>query len=465
MQRIPLRQHRTQAPFPARCDFAIFKRNAMKWKVLAASVMLGLSSFAHAVSTDEVKSFTLPNGMKFIVLESSAIPNANMYTYWKVGSRNETPGITGLSHFFEHMMFNGSKNFGPKMFDRTMEAKGGSNNASTSNDLTIYKDWFPAASLDQVFTLEADRIAHLSIDPKMVASERGVVLSERSTGLENSNVRLLMQEINGVAFQAHPYSWPVIGHESDIKAWTQQDLERYFKVYYAPNNAVVVIVGDVKADQVKKLATRYFGAIPKGALPPAVRTVEPEQKGERRLFVAKESATAPNLMVAWKVPAVSDPDAYALELLQAILGQGKTSRLYRALVDSQLATQVAAFSMDSFDPGLIYVYSVAAAKVEPARLEQALLAEIDRLVKDGVTEEELQKVKNQKLVGIYRELETINGKAEQLGMAEVYLGDYRKMFDMPARYQAVTTADIQKVAAKYLKKSQRTVGVLAAKES
>ncbi|MDB5907100.1 MAG: peptidase [Massilia sp.] len=436
----------------------------MKWKVLAASVMLGLSSLAHAVSADEVKSFTLANGMKFIVLESHAIPNANMYTFWKVGSRNEAPGTTGLSHFFEHMMFNGSKRYGPKMFDRTMEAKGGSNNASTSNDLTIYKDWFPAASLDTIFALEADRIAHLSIDPKMVASERGVVLSERSTGLENSNLRLLMQEINGVAFQAHPYSWPVIGHESDIKAWTQDDLERYFKVYYSPNNAVVVIVGDVKAGDVQKLATRYFGPIPKRAMPPAVRTLEPEQKGERRLFVAKESATTPNLMVAWKVPAASDPDYYALEVLQAILAEGKTARLYRALVDQQLATQVAAMSMDGFDPGLLYVYAVAAAKVEPARLEQAALAEIDRLVKDGVTEEELQKVKNQKLVAIYRELETINGKAEQLGVHEVMFGDYKKMFDAPARYQALSTADIQRVAAKYLKKSQRTVGVLAAKE-
>jgi predicted Zn-dependent peptidase len=436
----------------------------MKWKVLAAGVMLGLCSLARAVGADEVKSFTLPNGMKFIVLESHAIPNANMYTFWKVGSRNEAPGITGLSHFFEHMMFNGSRQYGPKMFDRTMEAKGGSNNASTSNDLTIYKDWFPASSIETVFKLEADRIAHLSIDPKMVASERGVVLSERSTGLENSNVRLLMQEINGVAFQAHPYSWPVIGHESDIKAWTQKDLEDYFKVYYSPNNAVVVIVGDVMAADVQKLATRYFGAIPKRAMPPAVRTLEPEQKGERRLFVAKESASAPNLMVAWKVPPANDPDYYALEVLQSILAEGKTARLYRALVDQQLATQVAAMSMDGFDPGLLYVYAVAAANVAPARLEQAALAEIDRLVKDGVSEEELQKVKNQKLVSIYREQETINGKAQQLGYYEVMFGGYQKMFDAPARYQALTTADIQRVAAKYLKKSQRTVGVLAAKE-
>jgi predicted Zn-dependent peptidase len=439
----------------------------MKWKVLAASLTLALGAVAGAqaaVTAEQVQTFTLANGMKFIVLESHGIPNANMYTFWKVGSRNEAPGITGLSHFFEHMMFNGSKNFGPKMFDRTMEAKGGSNNAYTSTDLTVYQDWFPASSLETIFTLESDRIAHLSIDPKMVASERGVVLSERSTGLENSNLRMLREEVNSVAFLAHPYSWSVIGNESDIKAWTQQDLEHYFRTYYAPNNAVAVIVGDVQADEVKKLATKYFGAIPKRTLPPAVRTVEPPQKGERRVFVAKESATAPNLTIAYKIPQAGDPDYYALEVLQSVLAGGKTSRLYKALVEQQLATQVSADSLDGFDPGLLYLSAVAAAKTDPATLEKALLAEVDKLVKDGVTADELQKVKNQKLVNLYREQETINGKAQQLGNYEVFFGDYRKMFDAPAAYEKLTPADIQAVAAKYLKKSQRTVGVLAAKE-
>ncbi|HEU4851816.1 MAG TPA: pitrilysin family protein [Telluria sp.] len=436
----------------------------MKWKALAAAAMLGVSCLAHALDAKDVKTFTLPNGMKFIVLESRSIPNANMYTFWKVGSRNETPGITGLSHFFEHMMFNGSKKYGPKQFDRVMEAKGGSNNAYTSNDLTVYQDWFPASSLETIFSLEADRIKSLSIDPKMVESERGVVLSERSTGLENSNVRMLMEEVNGVAFQAHPYSWPVIGHESDIKAWNQADLVRYFKTYYAPNNAVSVIVGDVKFDEVKAMATRHFGSIPKGPTPPKVRTVEPEQKGERRVFVAKPSATAPNLMIAYKAPEISHPDYYAINVLQSILSEGRTSRLYQALVETQLATDVGADNSDGFDPGLLYVYAVGAANVPPAKLEQATLAEIDRLVKDGVTEEELQKVKNQKLVGIYRALETINGKAQQLGNYEVFFGDYSKMFDAPEAYRKVSTADIQRVAAKYMKKSQRTVGVLAAKE-
>lgn len=436
----------------------------MKWKNLVAASSLLCAMTAQALTVEQVKSFTLSNGMKFLVLENGTIPNANMYTYWKVGSRNEVPGITGLSHFFEHMMFNGSKKFGPKQFDRSMEANGGANNAYTSNDLTVYQDWFPAAALPTIFDLESDRIAHLSIDPKMVESERGVVLSERSTGLENSNLRALWGEVYAAAFRAHPYSIPTIGHESDIKAWTQDDLQRYFNVYYSANNAVAVIVGDVKAAEVQRLAQQYFGGIPQRALPPAVRTVEPEQKGERRVFVRKESATSVNLMVSYKMPASSHPDYYALNVLASILAEGKTSRLYQALVEQRLATQVGADHGKALDPGLFNFFAVAAQQVPAARLEQALLAEIDKLIKDGVSEEELQKVKNQKLLNFYRAQETINGKAAQLGEYEVYFGDYKKVFDAPQAYRQLKTADIQAVAAKYFKKSQRTVGVLAATE-
>ncbi|NDI85367.1 insulinase family protein [Undibacterium sp. B2R-29] len=438
----------------------------MKWKnlALAASLLCGLVSHSQALTADQVKSFTLPNGMKFLVLESHTIPNANMYTYWKVGSRNEVPGITGLSHFFEHMMFNGSKKFGPKQFDRTMEAAGGANNAYTNNDLTVYQDWFPATALPVIFDLESDRIANLSIDPKMVESERGVVLSERSTGLENSNLRSLWGAVYATAFHAHPYAIPTIGHESDIKAWTQADLENYFKTYYSPNNAVAVIVGAVKADEVKRLAEQYFAKAPQRALPPVVRTVEPEQKGERRVFVRKESATTPNLMVSYKVPATNNPDYYALQVLNSILTEGKTSRLYQALVDKRLATQVGADYGKAFDPGLFNFFAVAANQVPAAKVEEALLAEIDKLIREGVSEEEVQKVKNQKLLNFYRAQETINGKAAQIGDYEVYFGDYKKLFDAPEAYRRLRAADIQRVAATYFKKSQRTVGVLAASE-
>ena len=210
----------------------------------ALLLVLFQKGMSQSKATD-IQTFTLSNGMKILVLEDNSIPNANMYLFWKVGSRNEYPGITGLSHFFEHMMFNGSKKYGPKMFDRTMEAAGGSNNAYTTENLTVYTDWFPISALETIFDLEADRIGHLDLDPKMVESERGVVLSERSTGLENSNFRNISEQVKGAAFLAHPYRWSVIGYESDIKNWSIEDLQTYFDTYYAPNNAVVVISGDV----------------------------------------------------------------------------------------------------------------------------------------------------------------------------------------------------------------------------
>ncbi|HKC35120.1 MAG TPA: pitrilysin family protein, partial [Chitinophagaceae bacterium] len=178
-------------------------------------VLLAISTQAQ-MKAEDVKTFTLKNGMKFLVIEDNSIPNANMYLFYKVGSRNEYQGITGLSHFFEHMMFNGAKKFGPKMFDQTMEFNGGANNAYTTENVTVYTNWFPSSATEVIFDLEGDRISSLSIDPKMVESERGVVLSERSTGLENSPWRLLFETAQGVAFLEHPYHWPVIGYEDDM---------------------------------------------------------------------------------------------------------------------------------------------------------------------------------------------------------------------------------------------------------
>lgn len=431
--------------------------------VLAMGLLNPLSQ-AQATTAEDIKSFTLDNGMKIMVLEDASIPNANMYLFWKVGSRNEVPGITGISHFFEHMMFNGSKKYGPKMFDRTMEAAGGANNAYTTEDMTVYTDWFPANALETMFDLEADRIANLDINQAMVDSERGVVQSERSTGLENSNWNALEGEIKGVAFLAHPYSWSVIGHESDIAAWSLEDLVQYHKTYYAPNNAVVVIAGDVKLAQVKALAEKYFAPIPAQTPPKAIRTVEPEQKGERRTFVQKASVSTPNVMLAYHIPAATHADFYALDLLSSILSQGNSSRLYQSLVDKQVALEAQTYMPMSVDPNLFYVMGVATPEVKASTLEHALIEQIDAIATTGVTQQELDKVKNIKLMDFYRSMETINGKANTIGTYEMYFGSYDKLFNAPEAYNKVTPADIQRVAQTYLRKSNRTVAVLAATE-
>jgi len=436
------------------------------WLAIIAFVYSLFSCSVFAITkAEDIKTFTLKNGMKILVLEDHSIPNANMYLFWEVGSRNEYPGITGLSHFFEHMMFNGSKKFGPKMFDRTMEAAGGSNNAYTTENLTVYTDWFPASGIETIFDLEADRIANLAIDEKMVESERGVVTSERSTGLENSNYRAISEEVKNAAFRAHPYSWSVIGHQSDIENWSLDDLKQYYKTYYAPNNAVVVIAGDVTVEQVKSLAVEYFEPIPAQPAPKKVHTVEPEQKGERRVYLQKKSVTTPNIMMAYHIPETKHADYYALEILSDILSTGDSSRLQKALInDQQIASSIFTYQPQSIDPNLFYVYAVAASGISAEQLEKAIISQINQIMREGVTEQELQKVKNTKLVDFYRDMATINGKANTIGSYQMYFSDYKKLFAAPDEFNKVTLADIKAVANKYLKKANRTVGVLSSVE-
>jgi zinc protease len=429
-------------------------------KILPFLLLLLTFTSQAQMKADDVNTFTLENGMKFLVIEDFSIPNANMYFFYKVGSRNEHQGITGLSHFFEHMMFNGAKKFGPKEFDRTMEFNGGANNAYTTENVTVYTDWFPAASAEIIFDLEGDRISSLSIDPKIVESERGVVLSERRTGIENSPWRPLSEGLQATAFQEHPYHWPVIGYEDDMKNWTQQDLELYFKTYYAPNNCVVVVSGAMKFDKVKELAKKYLEPIPAQAAPPKVHIVEPVQTGERRITIKKEVET-PYLMIGYKTPESKNEDYYALNILSSVLSSGNSSRLYASLVDQkQLATEVFTDFGNTFDPNLFNFYAVSNQDVKETDLELAIYAEIEKIKNEGVTETELQKIKNQKLIEFYNQVETINGKSNNIGTYEVFFGDYRKMFDAPANYNKVTVADVQRVAKKYFTKSNRTVAVL-----
>lgn len=430
-------------------------------KKLIGGVLLvfSLQTFAQN-KVDDVKTFTLNNGMKFLVLEDASIPNANMYLFYKVGSRNEHPGITGLSHFFEHMMFNGAKKYGPKMFDKTMEFNGGSNNAYTTQNVTVYSNWFPATALETIFDLEADRIANLSIDPKYVDSEREVVLSERSTGLENSPWRTLGEQVTATAFQEHPYHWSVIGYEEDIKNWTKQDLENYFKTYYAPNNCTVVISGNVKLADVKRLADKYMAPIAAQKPGPLVHLIEPKQTGERRITVQKTVAS-PYLMVAYHVPESTSKDYYALDILSSVLSSGKTSRLYQTLVnENQVATNIFTDYSESFDPTLFSIYVSLSADKSTEEAEKLIYEELNKIAKEGITADELQKIKNQKLVKFYADIETIDGKSNNLGTYELFFGDYKKLFSAPEEYAKVTIDDIKKVANEYFKKSNRTVGIL-----
>jgi zinc protease len=410
--------------------------------------------------TFEVKTHNLKNGMKILVQEDHSIPSVALYIFYRVGSRNERPGTTGLSHFFEHMMFNGAKKYGPGEFDRVMEAAGGSNNAYTSHDVTVYQDWFLPAALDEIFDLESDRTRDLSFDPKMIASERGVVASERRTSVDNSNFGILDEQLWALAFIAHPYHWPVIGWMVDIENWKMEDLRHHFEVGYSPSNATMVVAGDITAEEIFARAEKYLASIPSHDPPPKVTTREPEQLGERRLIVEK-FAQLPLMMIGYHVPESVSPDFYPLNLFQAVLLSGQSSRLYQRLVDKErLAISVYGGFDLSFDPTLFEVELQPRAGVELQALERAVYQELDKLKAEPLSAEELQKAKNITLAEFYRQMESINGRANTLGSYEVFLGDYHKLFNTAEEYNKVTKEDIRRVAQKYFGENNRTVATL-----
>jgi len=409
---------------------------------------------------DNIRALTLANGMKIIVWPDRDIPNVALYNWVKVGSRNEVPGITGLAHFFEHMMFNGTTRREAGEFDRLMEAQGGSNNAFTSDDVTVYQDWFPRGALDLIFDLEADRIQNLGFVPEVIESERGVVYSERRLRVDDNNAGFLSEQVQATAFVAHPYQFPTIGWPSDIQAWRMEDLQKFFRTYYAPNNQTLAFAGDLEAEEIFTLAKKYLEPIPRQAEPDVIRTREPEQFGERRVVV-KRKAQTPLLQYAYKAPQVDDPRGPAVSLLLSILVEGDASRLHRLLVEKEkLAIDVSGYWHEGFDPALFWLYLTLPEGMNPQAVQTVLDAELARVVADGVTEIELRRAKNLTASAFWKQVATIDGKAHLLGEYEVFHGNWAALFDAPARYEKVTQADIQAAAHEILDEHKRTVGVL-----
>jgi len=410
----------------------------------------------------EITAYTMANGLRIVVWPDHDIPNIVMYNFVRAGGRNEYPGITGLSHFFEHMMFSGTTQLDPGEFDRIMEAAGGANNAYTSNDLTVYQDWFPRSALKTIFELEADRLQNLAIDPDVVESERNVVYSERRLRIDNDNNGRLYEQMLANAFVAHPYQFPVIGWPSDIENWTQEDLESYFKTYYAPNNCTMIFTGAVSPEEIFLLAEQYFAPIPRQSPPPPVRTVEPEQAGERRLLIETDTET-PLLHVAFHAGSAADPETRHMELLLNILVGGDSSRLHRLLVEEeQLALGVGGMQMEGFDPGLVYFYLTLPPGADIAAVEARLLEELERVAVEGVTGAELEKARKIILADYWRNLSTINGKAAALGNYEVFTGSYENLFSLPEDVSAVTVVDLKAVASSVFRRANMTIGVLQA---
>jgi zinc protease len=415
-------------------------------------------SFADAAASVHMRR--LANGLQIVVWTDHNIPSVALHNWVRVGSRNEGTGRTGLAHFFEHMMFNGTRCRAQGEFDRLMEAQGGSNNAYTSQDVTVYQDWFPRSALKLVFELESDRIANLAFEREVVENERKVVYSERRLRVEDSNAALLDEQVQATAFKVHPYRIPTIGWPADIQSWTMADLHNFYRTYYAPNNCTLILVGDVEAEEAFALAQECFGSIPRGESPPAVQALEPPQTDERRVVLERPGQN-PLLEIAYHAISAADAREPALNILQTILVGGDASRLHRSLVEEQrLAVAIGGGWSEGFDPNVFILQATLAEGGELEVLQASLDAQLARLVREGVTEAELRRAKNMVAADFWRGVSTIDGKARLLGEYTVMHGDPRLLFAAPEVYERVTREQVLQVARAVFDPARRTIGML-----
>jgi zinc protease len=428
--------------------------------LLAIVVLLAASS---APAADRVVASTLDNGLRVLLLEDHRSPIVSFQVWYRVGSRDEQRGATGIAHFLEHLMFKGTPTRGPKQFARLVEENGGQDNAFTSQDVTSYYVDIAADRIELVIDLEADRMQNLLLDPKEIASEREVVIEERRTRTEDDPGGFLGEEVGSVAFKAHPYGFPIIGWMEDIKRITPTEIRAFYKTYYVPNNAIVVAVGDFKPQAVMDKIQKTFGKIPKGKTPPPVLAVEPPQNGERRVVVTKE-AELPVVYMAWHVPNHRSNDAPALEVLSTILSGGRASRLYRDLVyQRQLALEAGGdYSYFALDPNLFWFWATPMPGQKPETLEAELSKHMERLKTEPVTDEELARAKNQIESSFVFQEDSVHRRASMLARFEL-IGGYAQKDTFMTKIRAVTAADLTRVAKAWFAPDRKTVGVLLPK--
>jgi zinc protease len=427
---------------------------------LALWLLLSVVAASPALAADP-SEFLLSNGMRVLIVEVPKAPVATVQVWYKVGSRNEVMGRAGLSHMLEHMMFKGTNKYPNGSFSRLIRKNGGMDNAFTSQDFTAYFENLAADRVDLALELEADRMQGLILDQNELKTEREVVKEERRLRAEDDPQGALVEALFAQAYMSHPYHWPVIGWFGDLDAMTLEDLQRHYDTYYSPNNATLLVVGDVKAENLLPTIKQLFEPIPRGPEPKPVLTMEGEQRGERR-FLLKREAQVPFVMMGFRVPNFSSEDSYALDILESILSRGKSSRLYQSLVyEQKLAIAVGAeYSLMQTDPGLFYFYSLVSPGQKVEQVEEALDREIRRLQNEPPTDQELQRAKNQVEAMHVFEQDSNFRHAMLLGQAESIGAGWRKVEQFLARIAAVTAKDVQRVARQYLIEDARTVGTL-----
>ncbi|HYA93268.1 MAG TPA: pitrilysin family protein [Thermodesulfobacteriota bacterium] len=427
---------------------------------LSLVLFLLFATISEAGLKENVFETLLPNGLKVILLENHKAPLVTFQVWYRVGSRNEAWGKTGLSHMLEHMMFKGTEKVGPEEFSRIIQENGGNDNAFTSRDYTAYFENISADRVQVSIDLESDRMQNLLLREQDFRTERMVVMEERRLRTEDNPQANLQEHMEATAFLTSPYHWPTIGWKEDIERFTLDDLKAHYRTYYNSVNAILIVVGDFKREELLPRIEKAFGSMPKGIAPNQERDVDPKQTGERRVFVKKE-AQLPYIVMGYHVPNLREPDSYVLEVIATLLSAGKSSRLYQSLVrEKRLVLSVDAdHSLLSRDPSLFYLSAELLPGKEVADVEKALDQEVERLKKELVGAHELEKAKNQIEASFIFSQDSLFYQAMLVAQHEIAV-TWRAIDDYLPSIRKVSPEEIQRVAKKYLTPDNRTVGVL-----
>jgi zinc protease len=425
-----------------------------------SSLSVFLLTLLTAAYATPVQEFVLDNGLKVLLLEDHKSPAVTFQVWYRVGSRNEKDGKSGLSHFLEHMMFKGTPTVKPEEYSRLIAKNGGRSNAFTSSDVTVY---FATMSRDKIgieIELEGDRMANALLGETYFEPEKKVIQEERRLRTEDNPVSALGEVAGAAAYMVHPYRRPVIGWMQDIEKLTRQDLVDYYKLYYAPNNAFIVMTGDFSTPEMLAKIKAAFGHIPRGAEPPKVQAAEPPQRGERRVTLKKE-AELPFVLLYYHTPNLLSPDNYALDVLSVVLAGGRSSRLHHDLVyQKRLIRGIDAdYNGVSIDPSVFSVTAQLMPGKDPGQVEREIDALLDQVKSQPISDRELQKAKNQIEAAFVFAQDSIFGQAMKIGYYEA-VGGWRLMDRYLDGIRKVTVEDVQRVAKQYLDPDRRTVGVL-----
>jgi zinc protease len=413
-----------------------------------------------------VGSFRLDNGMEVVVIPDHRAPIVTHMVWYRVGSADEPPGKSGIAHFFEHLMFKGTKTHPAGEFDSKVAEIGGNGNAFTSYDYTAYIQTVTPEALEMVMGFESDRMRNLNLTDNVIGTERDVILEERRSRVENSPEALLSEEVDATLYQNHPYRVPVIGWMHEVEKLNRTDAVAFYDRYYAPNNAVLVVAGDVDPANVKALAEKTYGKVERGPdLPPRVRPQEPEQNTKRTVTLTDPRVSVPSFRKSWVVPSYQDAEtgeAEALDLLSEILGGGTRSRIYQELVVKQgIASSAGAyFQGDALDPTTFSIFGAPRGAASLETVEKAIDTEIVKIIKDGISDTELEKAKNRFVRSMIFARDSQSGMANIYGSTLATGGTVKDIEEWPDRIRRVTAKQIQDAAAKYLNPQHSVAGYL-----